>query len=135
MSFHKFSDLLGQLSKRFPGLKQRLGEASSVARWDTAVGPAIAKHARALRVEKGVLWVEVDHPLWKTELHLRKRQILEKLAVNENGPGEASITDLFLIDLKPDYARARSSLLPQDRQEQPNQNHEQKNPSKGFSKR
>lgn len=104
MSFHKFSDLLGELSKRFPGLKQRLGEANSVARWDAAVGPAIAKHARALRVEKGVLWVEVDHPLWKTELHLRKRQILDKLAVD----GESPITDLFLIDLKPAYARDRS---------------------------
>lgn len=130
MSFHKFSDLLGELSRRFPALKQRLGEATSVANWDAAVGPAIAKHARALRVEKGVLWVEVDHPLWKTELHLRKRQILEKLAVN----GNPSITDLYLMDLKSESSRGRS-LWSQDRQKQADQDHDQKYPRKDLPKR
>lgn len=74
-----------------------MNEARSVNHWETAVGPAIAKHARALRVVEGTLWVEVDHPIWRAELHHRKAQILAKL--NSVAPGESDpIQDLFLVD-------------------------------------
>jgi predicted nucleic acid-binding Zn ribbon protein len=100
MGFDRFSDILKMLGQRYPALSKRIIEASRLGRWEKAVGPAIAKHTRAIRVEKGVLWVEVDHPIWKSELHHRKRQILEIL--NKPEPGsritDAPLEDILLLD-------------------------------------
>jgi predicted nucleic acid-binding Zn ribbon protein len=119
MSFLKLTDILKQAQKRFPGLAKRLDEAQALGRWEVAVGPAIAKHSRALRVQDGMLWVEVDHPIWKSELHHRKRQILEILNKNSDSPtqpgaklGQASaqdssqdplLTDIFFTDIGKRY--------------------------------
>jgi hypothetical protein len=53
-----------------------------------------------------VLWVEVEHPIWRSELHYRKKQILDIL----NGktpsakPGLSApreiLTDIIYIDPK-----------------------------------
>jgi predicted nucleic acid-binding Zn ribbon protein len=119
MSFLKLTDILKQAQKRFPGLAKRLDEAQALGRWEIAVGPAIAKHSRALRVQDGMLWVEVDHPIWKSELHHRKRQILEilnKTADSQTQPGarlgpdsfqdlskNALLTDIFFTDIGKRY--------------------------------
>ena len=79
MGFDRLVDILKQARLRYPVLTQRIEEAEALARWEKAVGPAIAKRSRAIRVQDGVLWVEVDHPIWKSELHHRKRQILDIL--------------------------------------------------------
>lgn len=79
MSFLKLIDILGQARKQYPSLSKRLDEAEALGRWERAVGPIIAKHSRAIRVQDEVLWVEVEHPIWKSELHHRKRQILDLL--------------------------------------------------------
>jgi EAL domain-containing protein (putative c-di-GMP-specific phosphodiesterase class I) len=104
----------------FPRFKKRWEEAEALVRWEQAVGPMIAKHARALRVEKQVLWVEVDHPIWKSELHHRKRQILDILnGTNPSANGhlkapEQVFTDLFFVEPRPkpprtDPTRSRRS--------------------------
>lgn len=85
MAFDRLFDILKLSRSRYPVLTQRIEEAEALARWEKAVGPAIAKHARAIRVQERVLWVEVDHPIWKSELHHRKRQILDIL--NGAAPG------------------------------------------------
>ncbi len=79
MGFDGISDIFRRVRQRFPALSQRIEEAQALARWPSAVGPQIAKHTRPIQVLDGVLWVEVDHPVWKSELHHRKRQILEQL--------------------------------------------------------
>ncbi len=103
MSFSKFTDILKALRQRYPALSNRLEEAEALSRWDAAVGPAISKHSRAIQVKDGVLWVEVDHPVWKSELHHRKRQILEKLnqKIKESAPKDPPIHDLLLLDPRP----------------------------------
>ena len=83
MGFNKINDILKQVRERYPVFGKRWQEAEALGRWELAVGPQISKHSRAIRVLEGVLWVEVDHPVWKSELHYRKRQILEILNQNE----------------------------------------------------
>lgn len=56
-----------------------MAEAEALGRWDIAVGTLIAKHARAVRVHESILWVEVENPIWRAELHYRKQQILDIL--------------------------------------------------------
>lgn len=125
MAFSSFGEFLRAARSRYPGFSKRMREAEALVRWDTAVGPVIAKHARAVRIQDGVLWVEVDHPIWRQELHLRRRQILENLnrpagsrspyenlgdfGLNKpagkpgptdagNLPADAPITDILFID-------------------------------------
>lgn len=99
MVFKSFKDIIGQAAQRYPGFQERLKEAQAVSRWEQAVGPIIAKHTQALSVKRGILYVEVDHPIWRSEMHYRKDQILQIL--NEAAEkGEAPLKDLFFMDPK-----------------------------------
>jgi len=99
----------GRLPKAF---QNRLKEAEAVARWESAVGPIIAKHAQALRVEDGVLYVEVGHPIWRSELHHRRRQILEIL--NQGAKDQSAILkDLHFCDPRnPDQRERKNARVP-----------------------
>ena len=53
---------------------RRLGRPSMVivarliARWEDVVGPAVAAHVTPVAVRDGVLVVDVDQPIWRTQL-------------------------------------------------------------------
>jgi predicted nucleic acid-binding Zn ribbon protein len=98
MAFNNLLDILKKVQSRYPAFGKRLEEAEALGRWDAAVGQGIAKHSRAVKVQDSVLWVEVDHSIWKSELHHRKRQILEIL--NQGKAGDEILKDLFFIDSK-----------------------------------
>jgi predicted nucleic acid-binding Zn ribbon protein len=104
MGFLKLSEILKRARQQNPGFEQRLEEATALSRWEQAVGPQIAKHAQALRVQDGVLWVEVDHSIWKSELHHRKRQILtilnQQTAEKGKDPHEI-LKDILFVDPRP----------------------------------
>lgn len=98
MGFSKLSDLLNHPS--LPEVfRKRLKEAKAVSLWESAVGATIAKYATAIRVEDGVLWIEVGHPIWRSELHHRRRQILEILNQGLSGTDEV-LKDLHFADPK-----------------------------------
>jgi predicted nucleic acid-binding Zn ribbon protein len=97
MAFDRLSDILKLLQKRNPALKLRMAEAEAVSRFEKAVGPGIAKHARAVAVRQGTLLVEVTHPIWRSELHHRKRQILAVM----NEKGAETIQDIAFVDPRP----------------------------------
>ena len=61
------------------GLSKKLSEQRAVAEWSDIVGRRVAEHARALRVDNGRLFVEVDSPVWSQELTLMKRNILRQI--------------------------------------------------------
>ena len=110
MGFNNLMDILKKVRGSYPAFSKRLTEAEALGRWEAAVGPSIAKHTRAIRVQESVLWVEVDHPVWKSELHHRKRQILEilnggrkavKPGGKDLGPAQETLKDLFFMDSRP----------------------------------
>lgn len=103
MALDRLLDIIRKSKSKYPALTQRLTEAEALGRWEKAVGPMIAKHARALRVREAVLWVEVDHPIWKSELHYRKRQILDILndqlaTATESEKKLPRLKDIFFVD-------------------------------------
>lgn len=117
-------NILLKARARFPRFSKRLDEAEALGRWDLAVGPAISRHATPCRVEEGILFVEVSHPIWRTELHHRKRQILAVLNDGRSGhdaaPGEKArsrllpakeiLKDIIFIDPgKPGFTNSASS--------------------------
>jgi len=68
------------------GIAGRLREYEAVTRWHAIVGERIAKVSRPLRVEKGVLVVNVESAPWRAELTLRRREILAKINSALGGP-------------------------------------------------
>jgi predicted nucleic acid-binding Zn ribbon protein len=48
-------------------------------RWDEVVGAQIAAHARPVRLDDGVLVVEVDEPAWATQMTMLSATVRERL--------------------------------------------------------
>ncbi|HEX7165685.1 MAG TPA: DUF721 domain-containing protein [Acidimicrobiales bacterium] len=49
-------------------------------RWEEAVGPLIAAHARPISLADGVLVVAVDDPAWATQLKFLTNDLVAKVA-------------------------------------------------------
>ena len=63
------------------GLAKKLREQRAVVDWEAIVGKKVAQHSRAIRVDGGRLFVEVDSSVWAQELSLMKRRILRQVNV------------------------------------------------------
>lgn len=48
-------------------------------RWDEAVGAQIASHVKPVKLDEGVLLVEVDDPAWATQVKFLAPTITERL--------------------------------------------------------
>ena len=68
-----------------PGVLSRLGIAEDLERWravtewDDLIGPSLARHARASRIERDVLVVEVTSSAAMHHVSHYKRELLERL--------------------------------------------------------
>lgn len=80
-----------------PGFGEQLSRHQAWLIWDQIVGSQIASRARPKKLRKGVLEIQVDHPVWMQQLHMLKPAILEK--INARIP-EAGITDIYLRQAK-----------------------------------
>ena len=92
----KYAEQVGSLLKELlkqPGLGEQITRHQAWLVWDQLVGEQIAARARPLRLRKGVLEVQVDHPVWMQQLQLMKPQILEKISAKIPNAG---ITDIYL---------------------------------------
>jgi predicted nucleic acid-binding Zn ribbon protein len=49
-------------------------------RWAEAVGPALAAHVSPVRLEHGMLLVEVDDPAWATQVRYLASDLIARLA-------------------------------------------------------
>jgi predicted nucleic acid-binding Zn ribbon protein len=63
-------------SLRGPGRREVGGV---FGRWEEAVGAQVAAHARPVRLDAGLLVVEVDEPAWATQITLLSNTIRERL--------------------------------------------------------
>ncbi|MCF6267650.1 MAG: DUF721 domain-containing protein [Desulfuromusa sp.] len=92
----KQAERVGSLIKQIlgqPGFGEQITRHQAWLVWDQLVGEQIAARARPLKLRKGVLEIQVDHPVWMQQLQMMKLQILEK--INAKIPN-AGITDIYL---------------------------------------
>jgi predicted nucleic acid-binding Zn ribbon protein len=61
------------------GVGPRMAEQRAVIEWPDVVGPKVASHCRAIRIEQGRMLVEVGSPVWAQELSLMRRTIIQKI--------------------------------------------------------
>ncbi|MCE2422068.1 MAG: DUF721 domain-containing protein [Gemmatimonadetes bacterium] len=67
-------DVLGGL-----GIKERLEQSRTAARWSEVTGPRIAAKTRVRGIRRDGLVVEVKNAAWLTQLGMMKRDLLERL--------------------------------------------------------
>ena len=60
-------------------IKEKMKNWHIVEKWAEIVGKRIAKHAKATAVDSENLWVEVDNPVWQSQLFLMKEKIIQKI--------------------------------------------------------
>jgi predicted nucleic acid-binding Zn ribbon protein len=53
--------------------------AAVMAAWPTVVGEAVAAHVRPRRLHEGELLVEVDAPVWATQMRYLQEDLLRQL--------------------------------------------------------
>jgi predicted nucleic acid-binding Zn ribbon protein len=61
------------------GLGKKLNEQRAVVEWSDVVGARVAEHSRAMRVDAGRLFIEVDSSVWAQELSLMRHSILREM--------------------------------------------------------
>jgi predicted nucleic acid-binding Zn ribbon protein len=60
------------------------------ARWEDAVGPTVAAHARPVKLAEGRLLVDVDEPGWASQLRYLEADLLARIR-EVAGPGVDAI--------------------------------------------
>jgi len=60
-------------------LKPRLDEYYALLSWEEVVGKQIANVTRAVKISKGILYIQVKTSTWRNELVLRKKEIIDRL--------------------------------------------------------
>jgi predicted nucleic acid-binding Zn ribbon protein len=80
----RIGDILPSVLKRL-GLEQKFKEQAVLALWSDVVGPELASRTAATRIDKGVLYVRVDHGAWMQELHFIQKDLVRRL--REAAPG------------------------------------------------
>ena len=61
------------------GIDNALKQESAVFLWRETVGGVVADVSQAISVEKGVLVVKTSSPTWRQELHMQKKEIINKI--------------------------------------------------------
>lgn len=70
--------------------------AHVVLQWDKIVEGQVAKRTRALKFERGTLFIEVTSPAWANELNFYKEEIKNKM---NNRLGKKTVKDIrFLFE-------------------------------------
>ena len=61
------------------GIDNALKQESAVFFWPEVVGDAVSAVTEATSVEKGVLIIKTNSPVWRQELHMQKKEIVDKI--------------------------------------------------------
>lgn len=61
------------------GLDKKLQEISVLDYWEEVLGTQAAKSCVVTKIEHGILTVHTNAPVWRTELQMRKTEVIQKL--------------------------------------------------------
>ena len=85
MSVESIARVLPSLLKEL-GLEGGILGWRAVTEWPAAVGPQVARRARAVSFQDGTLRIEVEGSAWRYELELLKRDLLRQLGQRLGSP-------------------------------------------------
>ena len=61
------------------GIDKAIEQNQAVTRWAEITGERIAQVSQAVKIEKGVLYVKVNSPVWRNELVFMKHNLIENI--------------------------------------------------------
>ena len=61
------------------GIKSALDQESAVTLWGAVVGRTVSSVTKAEGVDSGTLVVRVESSVWRQELHMQKKEMINKL--------------------------------------------------------
>ncbi len=79
MGFTSVHDILGTVLRRCNVRASNLEAYRIFDLWTEMVGEGVALHAKPIRIEGRKLFVEVEDPLWLTQLRYMKLSVLAKI--------------------------------------------------------
>ena len=71
-------DALSSFLKR-RGLLQEMRDRQAITDWDDLVGPAIAREAKPIKIERGILWIGVSNAPQANQLLYLKQKLIERI--------------------------------------------------------
>jgi predicted nucleic acid-binding Zn ribbon protein len=71
----------------------KLNEVGVINSWESIVGKSISIHTKKLYIKSGVLYVHLNSPVVRNELHMLKQPLMRK--INEKA-GSKVINDIIL---------------------------------------
>ena len=60
-------------------IETRLKNCQIIEKWTEIVGKRIAQHSKAIGIDTDNLFVEVDNPVWQSQLFIIKETIIKKI--------------------------------------------------------
>ena len=78
MSFTSLKQILESVLKEHK-LTSNIDAYSIFSVWDEIAGPTVANHSRPVRLHGDTVYVEVDDPIWLSQLRYMKQDILQKI--------------------------------------------------------
>lgn len=88
----RIGEALGNYYKAL-GIDGKMNETAILAQWTDLVGEAVAKRTLSRSIREGILYIEVNSSVIRSELVQRKQEIITKV----NGlAGQELIKDIFL---------------------------------------
>ena len=76
------------------GVEKALKQESAVFLWGEIVGQTVSSVTRVKKVDKGVLTVKTEASTWRQELHMQKKEIIDKI---NNKIGSKTIKEIRFI--------------------------------------
>ena len=61
------------------GFKKALDQENAVSVWEEVVGKNISAVTKATGVDKGTLIIKTESATWRQELHMQKKEIINKI--------------------------------------------------------
>jgi hypothetical protein len=90
---HRVADVLRDVVARL-GIERDLDDYRIWTAWDEVVGPAVARNAQPVRLDKTRLVVAVKNAAWMQELSLLRHDLCKRL----NGwMGREIVTEIFMV--------------------------------------
>ena len=89
------------------GIKKAIDQEEAVLLWGDVVGKNISKVTAATKVDKGTLIVKTDSATWRQELHMQKKEIINKI---NKKIGSIAIKDIRFIWTKIKTVTAQKAL-------------------------
>jgi len=86
--------ILDSFFEQNPELADKLAEVRLVDSWKTVLGPAVSRYTAHLYIKKRTLYVRLTSSVLKSELMMRREQLVQKL--NQEA-GRAVIDSIALI--------------------------------------